>query len=212
MKKIIVLALLIFTGMAIIANAAPDTNLTPLGPKEQLQQTVEAVLTILRSGSADEEAKKQKISELVRNRFDYQIMSQGVLGRRWRATDANERSEFVDLFTQLLEETYIGRIRTYKGQEVVYSDAKIRKNRAEVDTVVRDNGVDIPITYKLIFRKQKWVVYDVVIENVSLIRNYRSSYNDILRKKGMASLLEQMTEKIKTLKASQGQTQKQVSA
>lgn len=210
MKKMMVFLILAMISVTSVSYATAGPGVT--GPKEQLQQTVEAILTVLRSDSVDEEQKSQQISELVRQRFDYQIMSQGVLGRRWRHTDEQDRVKFVELFTQLLEETYLGRIRSYKGQKIIYAKAKIYKKRAEVDTFIQDDGKDIPITYKLIPRQDKWFVYDVVIENVSLIRNYRSSYNNILRSKGMATLLDEMSAKIKSLKMRQDHTRKQASA
>ncbi len=205
MKKITVLALIavFFMGSTLLAAATP--NVIASGPKEQLQQTVEAILTVLRSDCADESKKNQEISALVRQRFDYQTMSQGVLGRNWLHTGEQERSRFVVLFSQLLEETYLGRIRSYKGQTIIYADAQIRQNRAEVETFIQNDGVNIPVTYRLIPGESGWVVYDVVIENVSLVRNYRSSYNDILRNKGMDSLLDEMTTKLEELKARQEQ-------
>lgn len=205
MKKITVLAFVtvLFVVSTLVAAATP--SVVASGPKEQLQQTVEAILTVLRSDSVDENKKNLEISELVRQRFDYQTMSQGVLGRNWLNTEERDRSRFVALFSQLLEETYLGRIRSYKGQKIIYADAQIRQNRAEVDTFIQNDGVDIPVTYKLIPSESGWVVYDVVIEKVSLIRNYRSSYNDILRNKGMDSLLDEMTIKLEELKARQEQ-------
>lgn len=206
MKKITVLALMavLFLSSTLVAAATPNVDAS--GPKEQLQQTVEAILTVLRSDCDDEVKKNQEISALVRQRFDYQTMSQGVLGRNWLNTGEQDRSRFVALFSQLLEETYMGRIRSYKGQNIIYADAQIRQNRAEVDTFIQSDGVDIPVTYKLIPSESGWVVYDVVIEKVSLIRNYRSSYNDILRNKGMDSLLDEMSTKLEELKARQEQS------
>ncbi|MDY0191327.1 MAG: ABC transporter substrate-binding protein [Desulfuromonas sp.] len=205
MRKITVLALMTLLLMLSTLVAAATPSVDASGPKEQLQQTVEAILTVLRSDCPDEKQKNQEISALVRQRFDYQTMSQGVLGRNWMNTGEVDRSKFVALFSQLLEETYLGRIRSYKGQQIIYADAQIRQNRAEVDTFIKNDGVDIPVTYKLIPSESGWVVYDVVIEKVSLIRNYRSSYNDILRNKGMASLLEDMAVKLEELKARQEQ-------
>ena len=203
MKKMLVLAMLavaslVFTGVGVSAQSVDSS-----GPKEQLQHTINSILNVLRCDSTDAETKKHDISAIVRQRFDYPTMAQGVLGRRWLSTAEQERVKFVDLFTQLLETTYLGRISSYKGQEIVYAAAEIRDTRAVVDTLIKNDGTEIPISYRLIPRDGNWVVYDVIIENVSLIRNYRSSYNNILRNKGMAALLDEMAQKIESLNDNQ---------
>ena len=192
---VIVLALLCLS-MSVVGTFASDVMLSP---KAQMAQTVEAVLEIVRSKTIPDQQKDQQLSVLVQGAFDYPLMAQGVLGRSWRSTAVEERQQFVELFAQLLEATYLGRIRAYTNQTVRYGDERIRKNRAVVETFIENNGVDIPLTYKLLPRKDRWLVYDVVIENVSLIRSYRSSYQNILRHKGMEALLEEMRHKIATL-------------
>ncbi len=172
---------------------------------EQVQQTVDAVIATLQDKGMETEARRQKLSGLVRARFDFETMSQWVLGPSWRKAEAVEKSRFMDLFSDLLEATYLGRIEAYTDEKVFYAGEKIEGDRALIDTFVRTAGADIPISYKLVRRGDQWLVYDVVIEEISLVRNYRSTYNEIIRREGMSGLFTKMEEKIKELKASGGQ-------
>ncbi len=200
MKKWSIILLLLMFGVTTLCSADTATPaVEAVGPKAQVAQTVNAILDILRCDAAEEVAQRQQISTLIRNKFNFTVMSQGALGRNWQVVSDEERLQFIELFSRLLEETYLGRIRAYTDQKVSYGDETIRKGRAVVETFIHNGGVEIPITYKLIPQGQEWRVYDVVIEEVSLIRNYRSSYKNILRSKGMAHLLDQMSIKIESL-------------
>lgn len=193
----VVLTLLVGLALALPVSAAST-------PKEDISKTVDQVLAVLRDPQIKGEARRQKISPLVRARFDFTIMSQYTLGKNWRSATPQERQEFVRLFSDLLEETYIGRVDAYSNESVVYDDEKIDGERAEVKTHVHSGNVDIPIDYRLVRKDGEWFVYDVLIEDVSLIKNYRSSYGEIIRKEGFAKLLERMDEKIKELRSAAG--------
>lgn len=182
--------------VVVPAAAQPVTD----GPRAQVQQTVDAILEQLRAPEQPEIDRRQNISNLIRGKFDFQIMSQGALGRSWNDATVEQRAHFVALFSSLLEETYLGRIQAYTDQRVSYGEEQIRKNRAVVDTFIHNGDVQIPISYKLLPHDRDWLVYDVVIEEVSLIRNYRSSYATILRRKGMDGLLEEMKLKLEQLR------------
>lgn len=202
MNKIFLLAILLLISFQPVISSAEmaATSDRAVGPKAQVEHTVNAILNVLRCDTGDEVEQRQQISTMIRDKFDFKVMSQGALGRNWKVVSDDERANFVALFSDLLEETYLGRIRAYTDQEVTYGEETIRKGRAVVETFIHNAGVDIPITYKLIPHGQDWHVYDVVIEEVSLIRNYRSSYKNILRSKGMVHLLEQMSMKIEELR------------
>ncbi len=205
--RILILALaLIFSGNILVeasepAQAAPSAEIVKAGgPKKQIAAVVNAILEQLRDPDIPAQQRRNNIRELVRGKFDFQTMAQGALGRYWRKASVTERSHFVALFTKLLEATYLGRVKAYSNLEVVFGEERIRKKRAEVECFIKDGNTDIPITYKLIPRGQTWLVYDVVIENASLVRSYRSSYASIVRKQGMNGLLKQMEEKLNQLK------------
>ncbi|MDD2558405.1 MAG: ABC transporter substrate-binding protein [Desulfuromonadaceae bacterium] len=169
------------------------------GPMFEIKQTIDRITEQLRTiGSTP--AWRDNVSKLVRSKFNFEVMSQGVLGPNWHKASQQERERFVDLFSQLLEETYIGRVREYTGQMIRFGVEQIRENRAVVDTyIAMDTGNEIPISYKMLKNGAEWQVYDVVIEEVSLVRNYRSSYASILRKKNVSGLLTEMQAKIEEL-------------
>jgi len=169
-------------------------------PLTEVQSTVDEVLTLLRNKSLAHEARRQKLREVIRPTFDFEVMSQWVLGTNWRKASAAERERFIELFTDLLEATYIGKIESYTDERVDYIGQKLEGERAEVETLVKTASVDIPIRYKLFSKGGQWLVYDVVIEEVSLVRNYRSTYDEIVRKEGFAGLFSRMEEKVRELK------------
>jgi phospholipid transport system substrate-binding protein len=123
----------------------------------------------------------------------------------WRRATPEQRQRFTDLFTKLLDQTYRSRIEAYSGEKVKYVEQRVQDGRAEVDTlIVTDQNKEIPISYRLLDQGDKWLVYDVKIEGVSLVLNYRASYANIIQKDGLDGLLKQMAEKVEELKHSDG--------
>ena len=172
------------------------------GPKAQVEETVEAVIALLKDKSMEREMRRDKIRKLIYDRFDFQLMSQRTLSTNWKKASAEQKDRFIQLFSQLLEWSYISRIEAYTNEKVEYVGEKIKKNRAQVNTVILSAGTEIPVNYRLINKDNEWLVYDVIIEEISLIRNYRSSYRTIAKKDGIDGLLAQMEQKIEELKAS----------
>lgn len=174
------------------------------GPLLQVQETVEEVLTLLRDRAMDPQVRQERLRTLVRARFDFPLMSQWTLGPYWRKADANQKQRFMELYGDLLEASYLGKIETYTDEKVKYLGEKVEGDRAEVETVVVTGSADIPLTYRLTREGERWQVYDVVIEGVSLVRNYRSSYGEIARKEGIDGLLEQMGKKLEEQRRGKG--------
>jgi len=170
-------------------------------PITEVRTTVDEVLALLRNKNLPDQERRTQLAEVIRPAFDFEVMSQWVLGTNWRKATPAERQRFTDLFTSLLEETYIGKIDKYTDERVEYVGQKLEGERAEVETLVRTASADIPIRYKVFRKGDRWLVYDVVIEEVSLVRNYRSSYDEIVRKDGFSGLFSRMEEKIRELKA-----------
>jgi phospholipid transport system substrate-binding protein len=203
-RKLLLLTLITFLLVSSLSMAASVP-----GPLDQLKVTVDKVLSILRDSSLSHAEKRTQVKDLVYDRFNFQAMSQGVLGVNWRRATPQQRDRFVKLFSQLLEETYSGRIDAYSGETVRFAGQRvIDDHRAEVDTFVNHENKDIPIKYKLVRVGDKWLVYDVRIEGVSLVLNYRNTYADIVEKKGIDGLLDQMAEKVKELKSDGGTSAK----
>jgi phospholipid transport system substrate-binding protein len=171
-------------------------------PKGQIQITVDQVIEVLHDKQLQGEPRRKTLSQLIRARFDFTIMSQRTLGKYWKSATADEQAHFVALFSDLLEASYIGRIEAYSDETVNYGEEKIDADRAEVATIVNSGGTHIPINYRMVLQGDQWFVYDVVIEEVSLIKNYRSSYGEIVRKEGFSGLFARMQEKISELQKS----------
>jgi phospholipid transport system substrate-binding protein len=174
------------------------------GPTEQLRVTLDKIIEVLRNEDLSQEAILDQVEVLVRSKFDFNAMSQRTLGINWRNASPAQRARFVDLFSQLLEDTYRNRIRnyTYQDERVEYVGEEIRGSRGQVDTVVVANK-EIPVSYRVRLKGDEWLVYDVIVEEVSLVSNYRSSYNEIIRQEGFDGLLKRLEDKIRELQAAQ---------
>jgi len=168
-------------------------------PLEQVKVTVVQVVEVLRHGELQGEARRKALSKLLRSRFDFVIMSQRTLGQHWKKATEQEQEEFVRLYSDLLEASYIGRIEAYTDETIDYNSEKLDGDRAVVATVLHSGSTEIPIDYRMVKKGDDWFVYDVVVEDISLIKNYRNSYGEIVRKEGYAGLFELMREKITEL-------------
>lgn len=178
-------------------------------PTNQLRVAVDRIIEVLRDKDLSREQVLQEVSNLVRNKFDFWAMSQRTLGKNWRKATEEEKQQFVRLFAQLLEDTYRGRLKayTYNDEHVEYIGERIHGTRAIVDTIVVTNK-EIPVSYKMRLKGEEWLVYDVIIEEVSLIANYRNSYGEIVADEGFQGLLARMEVKIKELAENSNQDQK----
>ncbi len=171
------------------------------GPMEQIHVAVETVLAELRTTESDQTTKRAKIFEIIAAHFDFREMAQRTLATNWKTTSAEDKKRFVDLYTRLLQSTYMAHIENYTNQKVEYRNERIRNSQAIVETVIIDGGTEIPISYKLRDEAggKSWQVYDVVIEGVSLIATYRGEYAGIVKNNGISGLLSQLEEKIRSL-------------
>lgn len=170
------------------------------GPMELIHVTVEAVLAELRTTDSDRATKRARIYEIIAAHFDYREMAQRTLATNWKAAGPEDQKRFVDLYTRLLQSTYMAHIENYTNQKVEYRNERIRNSQAIVETAIIDGNTEIPISYKLRDETGKsWQVYDVVIEGVSLIATYRGEYAGIVKNNGIAGLLSRLEEKIRSL-------------
>ena len=189
------LFLLIVLGSRSDATAAPD-------PTEQLRPFLAKVTATLSDPGLKRMTKQQQCDRMIgviRERFDFQEMSKRVLGLQWRNLADKEQQEFELLFTQLLQYAYVGKVDDYSGQQVQFIQQRVRGDRAEVQTQLVDRNKSIPISYIMLLRNDQWMVYDVVAEGVSLVRNYMEQFGEILRKDGYPGLVKQLKEKIAEL-------------
>ena len=166
-------------------------------PSERVKVTVEEILTILRDKSLDWNTRQKKIEDIIEERFDFRSMSQSVLATHWKRASPAERERFVHFFSQYLELTYAKKLKNYTNEYVKYGKEKVRGKRAVVDTFIVTDTNEIPVSYKLRFDDEQWYAYDVVIENQSLVNNYRTVYSAIVRSEGMGGLLDNLEGQIR---------------
>lgn len=189
--------LLILLGLGLVSS---PTLAAPIAPLEEVRTTVDSVLGLLRDNSLEPSNRRAKMTQLVRSRFDFANMSQRILATNWRSATPQQQQRFVQLFGDLLEANYVGRIEAYTNETVRYLGEQIIGERASIDTSIVTASAEIPITYRLLRTGEHWLVYDVVIEGVSFVSNYRSTYGEIVRREGMPGLLQQMEEKLKEVR------------
>jgi phospholipid transport system substrate-binding protein len=174
-------------------------------PTDSMRVTIDEVLRILREkelkqpGKADE--RRQQLERVVGARFDYLEMSKRALGAPWNGLSDQERQEFVELFRTLLTNSYADKIESYSGEGVQYLNERTEKDYAEVRTKVLSGKTEIPLDYRLINKANDWRVYDVVIDGVSLVNNYRGQFTKILRTTSYADLVDQLRKKSDKLKS-----------
>jgi phospholipid transport system substrate-binding protein len=142
--------------------------------------------------------KKEKLRTIYKSMFNETEFSKRTLARNWGKLNPAEQKEFIDLFEQILEKSYIDKIFSYTNEKIAfYKETVISENQAEIQTKVITSSKEIPIFYRVILKDGSWKVYDVVVENVSLVQNYRTQFNDILTKNTPEQLLEILRKKVK---------------
>lgn len=169
-------------------------------PSDQLKQSVEKIQTILADPSLKGEAKsvnrRAKLKEAISERFAFDEMAKRSLGAQWQKRSAAEQQEFVRLFTDLLEGTYLSKLEEYSGEKVQFVNERQEKDFAEVNTkLINRKGEDFALDYRLLDVNGQWKVTDVVIENISLVNNYRSQFNRVLSRSSFEDLVQAMKQK-----------------
>lgn len=179
-------------------------------PMARVQDSVERVISILKDKTLDKETQWSQIGVVINDSFDFRSMSQSVLATNWKKATPEERKRFVEFFSQYLEETYRTKIESYSNQRVEYVGETVRGKRAVVETLIVTDNASIPVNYKLKNNKGEWYAYDVVIEGVSLVSNYRSTFAAIVNNDGMDGLLLDIEDRIKKYKQAQSTTEQPV--
>lgn len=191
----------IAVGLAMVLALVAGREAEAGAPTDQLRAQLERVLKTVedpefkRPGKASE--RRETIRRIAAETFDFTEMSKRALARHWQARTPAEREEFVKLFADLLERAYVSKIENYGGEKIAYNGDTIDGDLALVRTkiVTKQQGTDIPVDYRMLKRNDRWVVYDVVIEGVSLINNYRTQFNKIIQTSSYEALVDRMKTK-----------------
>ena len=165
------------------------------GPTDQLREYTDQVIKVLDDPSMARQDRRAAVRKIAHEAFDVAETAQRVLARHWQARTQAEREEFTQLFADLLERTYIARMDEYGGERIRYVsesiDGKLASVRARITT---RNGTEVAVESRMSLRGDRWLIYDVLIENVSLVANYRSQFDRIVR----SSSYEELVRRLKT--------------
>ena len=169
-------------------------------PTDQLKSYTDQILKILEDPALKAEDRRDERRAAVRRvateAFDVEETAKRALGRHWQGRTAEERREFVDLFADLLERTYITRIDQYGGERVKFTGESIEGDRAVVrGKVVTKRGTEVPVEARMHLRGGKWLMYDILLENISLVGNYRAQFDQIIRTASYGELVKRLKDK-----------------
>lgn len=189
--------LTLFSLLLVLISASPSSAGVPT---DQVRSTVDKALTVLKDPRLKSEARTQerrdKLRQILYARFDFAEMAKRSLGSHWRRRTPQEQEEFVRLFTALLERAYIDRIESYNEETFQYLRELLDGSYAEVESrILTRKGEEFTILYKTHVVKGEWKVYDVVIENISLVNNYRSQFNRVVTNSSYEELIHRLKEK-----------------
>jgi phospholipid transport system substrate-binding protein len=170
-------------------------------PLDTVKGHIDKVLDVLRDsslkGESGKSAKKTKIRSITEKMFDYTELSRRTLGQNWKKFNNEQQKEFTDLYKSILEDAYADKIMTYTDEKVVFNKENMLSEKTyEIQTTIVTKKADIPIFYRVIQKEGEWRVYDVVIEGVSLVNNYRTQFREILASKSPDGLLDVLRKKV----------------
>jgi phospholipid transport system substrate-binding protein len=164
-------------------------------PTEEIQETIQQVLSVVRNTANSHEQRKKMLRETLMPRFDWFEMARQTLGKHWSVA-AGRENEFIGAFAAFLGNSYAGNISSYKDEKILFVQESIDSNRAQVKTkIVPDKGEPTSINYRLHRVEEHWKIYDVVVDDISIVVNYRSQFNRILNRGTFDDLLQQLRAK-----------------
>ena len=168
-------------------------------PTNAVKDTIDRVLAVLGDKilkvPEKQEERRAKLEEIIGGRFDYEEMAKRTLPTQWKTLSADQQKDFVELFQQFLANSYAGNVDGYSGEQVEYGKERQKGDFAEVQTKVVSPKVQIPLDYRLLKKNGEWRVYDVVIDGVSLMKNYRGQFARIIDSASFDALLEKLRAK-----------------
>ncbi len=197
-KKIQSLQIFIVAGLCLLQGAVAWAS----DPQASMQVMVEKVMGILTdpalAGDEHWQERRERVSSEVAKRFDFTEMAKRALAKTWNDRTKVERERFVELFKELLKDSYVERLKTYSdgSYKVVFDKVLVRGKKAVVNSVVTQQGREISAAYKMYQDGNEWFVYDVVVEGVSLVSNYRSQFVSIIQKDGYEELVRRLEKKL----------------
>ena len=164
-------------------------------PTEQLRTYTDEVLKVLQNPALTLPERREAVKHLAEGVFEVSETAKRALGQHWLQRTPAEREEFVKLFANLLEQTYIARIDEFGGEKLRYVNEQIDGDRATVRArITTKNGTEVPVESRLLLKENRWLIYDILVENLSLISNYRSQFDRVIR----TTSYEELVKRLKT--------------
>ena len=164
-------------------------------PGQQVQETIQRITAIVSSPSREESERRDEVKRVLLPRFDWLEMAKRSLGKHWPRVPERQ-NEFVSAFTEFVGNAYLGTIGGYKDEKIIFAGERRDQNLAEVDTkLVPNKGEPMSVNYRLHLVQGDWKIYDVVIDDISLVNNYRSQFNRVLAKSSFDDLLKQLRDR-----------------
>ena len=162
-------------------------------PSNEISQEVTLVLAIAANKALSPVERKSQLRQILEGRFDFNEMSQRILAVNWHDISDQQKNEFISLFKDILELTYITAIESYSSERVSIGGERVKGDRATIIvTITRVDGTEIPLLFKMSWQNNKWLAYDTNINYLSMVSNYRKQYSEIIKNKGMDGLLKHM--------------------
>jgi phospholipid transport system substrate-binding protein len=173
-------------------------------PTDQVKQTTDKVIAVLTdpalNGPDQTEERRTLLRQIADERFDWEEMARRSLARHWAERTDEEKEEFISLFSDLLERTYMDRVDNYSGESVVYEGDTVDGNYGVVKVeVITKTNTEIPAEYRVRKKEDEWLIYDISIEGVSLINNYRTQFNSIIIKSSYKNLVKRLRAKVEQM-------------
>jgi phospholipid transport system substrate-binding protein len=190
--------------LAVLWPSGAPASPAAVAPTEAVKRTIDEVIRILDDRELQRPARlmerRKLIEKTIAGRFDYREMAKRTLPTRWKTLTEAEQKEFTDLFQSFLSASYADKIEGYAGEQVQYLSERLEGDYAEVRTKIVSEKTEIPLDYRLVNRTGDWFVYDVIADGISLVKNYRSQFDKIIRESGYPELVEDLRKKSKEAK------------
>ncbi|HEX4995003.1 MAG TPA: ABC transporter substrate-binding protein [Methylomirabilota bacterium] len=196
------LALLCLLG---VLAAIPAADGAGPGPTEQLRGAIDQILQVLEDpalkGSVRAADRHRAVRQITDEIFDFEETARRAMAQHWRSLTPAQRSEFVETFSDLIERAYMSKIELYSGEKIQYPGERVEGDVATVATrILTKKGAEVPIDYRMLKRGERWRVYDVSIEGVSLVASYRTQFNNVIRTSSYDELLRKMRSRVEEMR------------
>src|SRR5919106_2468010 len=189
--------------LLLLAAALEPDRATAGVPTKQIKATVDKAVLVLKDPGLRAESKtkerRDQLRQILFARFDFNEMAKRVLGANWRRRTAKEQEEFIHLFTELLERAYAETIESYTEEQIIYVNERLDGSYADVQSkILTSKGEEFSINYKAPLMSGEWRVYDVVVENISMVNNFRSQFNRVIANSSYEELVRRLRDKAET--------------